>query len=78
MKQIFSELRQGIATAISSDEFLNLFGIATTAFLLGILLCFAAMKDLNQRQCDEMSITEALQYPYCRTYFENEMKDMEK
>lgn len=74
---MFNEIRQGIADTITSDLFPRLFLLGTIMFLLGLLVGVSMSEDLNRKKCDEMSITEALQYPYCRNYFEEQIKNME-
>lgn len=69
---------QGIADAITFEDFGRLFIVAAIMFLLGLLLGFSMCDISVKKQCDEMSITEALKYPYCRNYFEEQLKNMEE
>lgn len=68
---------QGIADAITSEDFPGLFIIAAIMFLLGFIVGYIIVDIDVKTQCDEMSITEALKYPYCRNYFEEQLKNME-
>lgn len=68
---------QGIADAITSEQFSKLFIMSTIMFFLGILVGVTIVDTDVKKQCDEMSITEALKYPYCRNYFEKELERLE-
>ena len=74
---MFDEIMKGIANTITSDLFPRLFLLASIMFFLGMFVGVCISEDFNRKKCDEMSITEALQYPYCRNYFEEEIKNME-
>lgn len=74
---MFNEIRQGFADAITSDLFPRIFLVGSIMFLLGLLVGVSISEDFNHKKCDEMSITEAFQYPYCRNYFEEQIKNME-
>lgn len=68
---------QGIADAITSEQFSKLFIMSAIMFFLGILVGVTIVDTDIKKQCDEMSITEALKYPYCRNYFEKELERLE-
>lgn len=68
---------QGIADAITSEQFSKLFIMSTIMFFLGILVGVTIVDTDVKKQCDEMSITEALKYPYYRNYFEKELERLE-
>lgn len=71
---MIKNLLNNIAEMITDDTFPRLLGVALFMLLLGICAGFAASEDLSKQQCNQMSITEALKYPYCRTYIEKEFE----
>lgn len=73
---MFKDIREGIANAITSDIFPVALVIGMTFFLFGIICGFAMSEDIKMQQCDEMSITESLKYPFCRDYLERTLKEM--
>lgn len=74
---MIKDILQGIADAITSELFPRLFIMSIIMFFLGLLIG-VTIADINiKTQCDEMSITEALKYPYCRNYFEKELERLE-
>lgn len=68
---------QGIADAITSENFAGLFIVSAIMLFLGIMVGVSICDYNFKKQCDEMSITEALKYPYCRNYFEEELEKLE-
>lgn len=73
---MFKEIREGIANAITSDIFPVGLIVGMLCFLLGIICGYATSEDIKMQQCDEMSITESLKYPYCRDYLERALEEM--
>lgn len=71
---MFEEICQGIADAITSELFPRLFILSIIMFLLGLIVGYSVADIEVKTQCDEMSVTEALKYPYCRNYFEEQLK----
>lgn len=68
---------QGIADAITSEDFARLFIVSDIMFFLGMIVGVSVCDYSVKKKCDEMSITEALKYPYCRNYFEKELEKLE-
>ena len=74
---MIKDVLQGIADAITSEDFARLFLISTIMFFLGLIVGCTTVDYDVKKQCDEMSITDALKYPYCRNYFEKELERLE-
>lgn len=74
---MLKEIFQGIADAITSELFPKLFILSIVMFLLGLIVGYTIIDIDVKTQCDQMSITEAFKYPYCRNYFEEQLKNME-
>lgn len=68
---------QGIADAITSEDFTRLFIVSAIMFFLGMIVGVSVCDYSVKKKCDEMSITEVLKYPYCRNYFEKELEKLE-
>ncbi len=73
---MLKECLQGIADAITSELFPKLFILSLIMFFLGLIVGYSIIDIDVKKQCDEMSITEAFQYPYCRNYFEEQLRKL--
>lgn len=74
---MIKEILEGIADVITSEKFPSLFIMSIIMFLFGLMIgCITTDFDVKT-QCDEMSITEALKYPYCRNYYEKELEKID-
>lgn len=73
IKQFFENL----ADVISSDIFPPVLFTAIISLLVGIAIGCATVDASLKKSCDEMSISESLKIPYCRNYFEEQLKELE-
>lgn len=65
-----------IKNVFNSEYFRSLFVMTLIALIFGIALGSAVTEDLKKQQCDEMSVSELLEYPFCRNYLENELEGL--
>ncbi len=63
-----------IADIITSDKFPGIMAIAFVFFGFGMIFGLDFADGLNMQKCNEMDISDAVKYPYCRNYFEQELK----
>lgn len=73
IKQFFNNM----ARVIESDMFPPILFTAIGSFLLGLATGISTLDVTLKKTCDEMSISESLKIPYCRSYFEEQLKELE-
>lgn len=74
---MLKKFRFEMAQVITSELFPKLFLLSFVSFLTGFLFGLASSEKTLQDQCNNMSVTEAFKYPYCRLYFQEELKKYE-
>lgn len=71
---MLKELLKNLADVITSDMFTPVLFTAIISLLIGIVAGCSITNGTLKKSCDEMSISEALEIPYCRSYFEEQLE----
>ena len=71
---MLNSILNSIRNVFNSEYFFASLATALVTFIFGVAFGYAGAEDLKKQQCDEMSVSEVLEYPYCRNYLESELE----